>query len=44
MTDSVYDLAHSKGAPAAVTEAMLLMQDRITALEAENEYGWRALH
>lgn len=37
MTTSVYDLAHSKGVPAAVTEAMLLMQDRITALEAENE-------
>ena len=35
MTISVYDLAHSKGVPAAVTETMLLMQDRIAALEAE---------
>jgi hypothetical protein len=36
MGTSVYDLAHSKGVPAVVTKAMLLMQDRITALEAEN--------
>ena len=41
MTDkmkiSVHDLAHSKGMPAAATEAMLLMQNRIEAQAAEIE-------
>ena len=37
MKISVHDLAHSKGMPAAATEAMLAMQDRIEALTAENE-------
>lgn len=37
MNISVYDLAHSKGMPAAATEAMLLMQDRIDAQAAEIE-------
>ena len=35
MKTSVHDLAHSKGMPAAATEAMLLMQDRIEAQAAE---------
>jgi hypothetical protein len=37
MSNSVYDLAHSKGVPAPVTKAMLLMQDRIIAQAAEIE-------
>ena len=37
MKISVHDLAHSKGMPAAATEAMLLMQDRIEAQAAEIE-------
>lgn len=37
MKISVHDLAHSKGMPAAATEAMLIMQDRIEAQEAEIE-------
>ena len=34
---SVHDLAHAKGVPTAAREAMLLMQERIAELEAENE-------
>jgi len=34
---SVHDLAHSKGMPAAATEVMLLMQDRIKSQAAEIE-------
>jgi hypothetical protein len=37
MKISVYDLAHSKGMPTAATKAMLLMQDRITALIAAGD-------
>jgi len=38
---SIYDLAHSKGVPAAVTYALLGMQARITELEAENKQAWQ---
>lgn len=36
MQINVHDLAHSKGVPTAAREAMLLMQERIAELEAEN--------
>lgn len=36
MQINVHDLAHAKGVPTAAREAMLLMQERITELEAEN--------
>ena len=34
MKISIHELAHSKGVPAAVTLAMLAMQERISELEA----------
>lgn len=33
MKTSIYDLAHSKGVPIAVTKAMLAMRERIAELE-----------
>lgn len=36
MQINVHDLAHAKGVPVAAREAMLLMQERIAELEAEN--------
>jgi uncharacterized protein (UPF0335 family) len=36
MSISVNDLAHSKGMPAAATEALLIMASSIKKLEVEN--------